>query len=257
MLFSVLGSGSKGNSLYIESGETAILIDAGFSGKVIEKRMAIHGKYLDDLNAIFLTHEHNDHIKGAGVLSRRCALPVHANYGTFKGSERTVKKLQKKVEFETGDICALQDLEIRSFRISHDTRDPVGYLISDGTHNIAYCTDTGKVSQLITNRLTGCDALVLEFNHDPEMLKNGSYPFPLQQRVRSSQGHLSNNDAATFLQSLVHENLQCVVLAHLSEMNNRPEIARKAAEAVLSSEGKRFLHVASQGSPTQLFDLQR
>jgi phosphoribosyl 1,2-cyclic phosphodiesterase len=256
MLFTVLGSGSKGNALYIESGKTSILVDAGFSGKELVARMAVHGKDPSDLNGIFLTHEHGDHIQGAGVLSRRYLLPVYANEGTFMGSEKTVKKLNRRIEFETGDICQLQDLSIRSFRISHDTSDPVGYLVSDGKRSVACCTDTGKVSKLICNRLSNCDALVLEFNHDPTMLRNGPYPDFLQQRVRSSQGHLANEDAANFLQSLVHDRLQHVVLAHLSETNNLPDIARTSAMQVLAPEQHKILCVARQNSPTELFDLQ-
>lgn len=255
MQFFVLGSGSKGNSLYIESGQTSILIDAGFSGKELVKRMALHGKQPNDLDGLFLSHEHGDHIKGAGVLSRRCQLPVYANSGTFQGSDKVVKKLHKRIEFETGSVTELQDLTIRSFRISHDTLDPVGYLISDGRFSVACCTDTGTVSQLIRMRLSNCDALILEFNHDPGMLKSGPYPFSLQQRVRSNQGHLANEDAADFLQSLVHDTLQYVVLAHLSETNNTPAIARKSAQRVLAPEHHSLLHVADQYEPTKLFDL--
>ncbi len=256
MRYSVLGSGSKGNSLYIESGSTSILIDAGFSGKELEKRLSVHGRELADLNGLFLTHEHGDHIQGAGVISRRCSLPVYANHGTFKGSEKAVKKLHKRVEFETGDSCELQDLVVRSFRISHDTRDPVGYLISDGKQSIACCTDTGKVSHLIANRLCECDALILEFNHDLTMLKNGPYPFSLQQRVRSSQGHLGNNDAAEFLQSVMHDKLQQVILAHLSETNNRADIALQSAASVVHPEQHSILYVASQDCPTKMFTLE-
>lgn len=255
MRYSVLGSGSKGNALYVESGKTSILIDAGFSGKEIEKRLAIHGKELSELKGLFLTHEHGDHIQGAGVISRRCSLPVYANHGTFKGSEKRVKKLHKRVEFETGSICELRDLEIRSFRISHDTLDPVGYIINDGKHSVACCTDTGNVTHLIANRLSNCDALILEFNHDLTMLKNGPYPFPLQQRVRSNQGHLANNDAAAFLKSLKHDKLQQVILAHLSETNNRADIALQSATSVLPSELHSILSVASQERPTEMFTL--
>ena len=255
MRYSVLGSGSKGNALYVESGKTSILIDAGFSGKELEKRLAVHGKELAKLKGIFLTHEHGDHIQGAGVISRRCSLPVYANHGTFKGSEKTVKKLHKRVEFETGSTCEVQDLEIRSFRISHDTLDPVGYLISDGKYSVACCTDTGNVTHLIANRLSNCDALILEFNHDLTMLKNGPYPFSLQQRVRSNQGHLANNDAAAFLKSLIHDKLQQVILAHLSETNNRADIALQSAISVLPSEHHSILSVAPQECPTEMFIL--
>ena len=253
MYFSVLGSGSKGNALYIESGQTAILIDAGFSGKEIARRLAIHGKEMDGLDGLFLTHEHGDHIQGAGVISRRCRLPVHANQGTFQGSDKKLGKLHKRVEFETGKAVQLQDMEVRSFRISHDTLDPVGYLVSDGKVSIACCTDTGKVSHLIASRLSGCDALVLEFNHDPVMLKQGPYPLFLQQRVRSSQGHLANEDAASFLKTLLHVKLQYLILAHLSETNNTAELAFKSASTVMKPEHPCRLHVAAQNVPTDLF----
>ncbi len=255
MYFSVLGSGSKGNSLYIESGGTSILIDAGFSGKEIAGRMAVLGKKLEDIDALFLTHEHGDHISGAGVISRRCRIPVHANEGTFRGSDKRVGKLHKRVEFETGTSVVLQDLEIRSFSISHDTLDPVGFLVSDGNVSLALCTDTGKVSHLVSRRLTGCDAVILEFNHDPQMLKLGPYPLSLQQRVRSSQGHLANGDAADFLQTLLHDNLQYIVLAHLSETNNTRNLALQSAAAVTHPQQRRRIHVAAQQSPSELFEL--
>ena len=255
MYFTVLGSGSRGNALYVESGGTSILIDAGFSGKEIAKRLAVHDKEMAELDGLFLTHEHNDHIQGAGVISRRCRLPVYANEGTFRGSDKKVGKLHKRVEFETGSIVDLQDLQVRSFSISHDTIDPVGYLISDGKVSIACCTDTGKVSHLVSRRLSGCDALVLEFNHDLMMLKNGPYPLSLQQRVRSSQGHLANDEAADFLQTLLHAKLRYVVLAHLSEMNNRPALAYESASAAMGNEFLVDIHVAAQKHPTNLFFL--
>jgi len=255
MNFSVLGSGSRGNSLYIESGQTSILIDAGFSGKELARRLAVHGKEPDELDGLFLTHEHSDHIQGAGVISRRCKLPVYANEGTFQGSDKKLGKLHKRVEFETGKVVELQDLEVRSFAISHDTLDPVGYLISDGRVSVACCTDTGKVSHLIARRLSSCDAVVLEFNHDPMMLKNGPYPLFLQQRVRSSQGHLANEEAAAFLQDLLHEKLRYVILAHLSEKNNRPELALKSAAAVMYDGHRCELYVAAQNNPTNLLAL--
>lgn len=255
MYFSVLGSGSKGNALYIESGKTSILIDAGFSGKELTKRLVLHGKEIAELDGLFLTHEHNDHIQGAGVISRRCRLPVFANEGTFRGSDKKLGKLHKRVEFETGSVIELQDLQVRSFAVSHDTNDPVGYLISDGKVSVACCTDTGKVSYLVSRRLNGCDALVLEFNHDLMMLKNGPYPLALQQRVRSGHGHLANNEAAVFLQTLLHPKLRYVVLAHLSEMNNRPVLAYESASAVMGDDYPVDLCVATQNRPTKLFFL--
>lgn len=257
MYFSVLGSGSKGNCLYIESAQTAILIDAGFSGKEISRRLAVHGKELENINGLFLTHEHGDHVQGAGVISRRCKIAVHANAGTFQGSDKKIAKVYKRVEFETGKPVQIQDLIVRSFRISHDTKDPVGFLVSDGKRSIACCTDTGKVSTLISSRLSGCNALVLEFNHDLKMLQKGPYPHSLKQRVRSSQGHLANGDAAEFLHSLLHDGLQHIVLAHLSETNNTPQLALKSVMPHLAPHYQKRLYVAAQQTPTPLFCLSK
>lgn len=233
MRFSVLGSGSRGNAVYVESGDTGILIDAGFSGKEVQARMKTIGRDLSTLRAICITHEHHDHISGAGVLSRRYRLPLYANEGTFSAGEKKFGKLFKRNEFSTGDTLEIGDLLVRSFRVSHDTEDPVGYIISNGTTSLGYCTDTGKVSHLMERRLSGCEAIILEFNHDLEMLRNGPYPLPLQQRVRSSRGHLSNEDGAAFLAKLVGGKLQLAVLAHLSEKNNTPELASYAARQII------------------------
>jgi phosphoribosyl 1,2-cyclic phosphodiesterase len=255
MQFSVLGSGSRGNSVYIETGRTAILIDDGFSGKDIIARMKAIGKDIQDLDAIFVTHEHNDHIGGVGVLSRRCRLPVYANQGTFRGGDGRLKELFKRCEFATGDTIEFQDFEIRSFRISHDTSDPVGYVIGNGQSRLGYCTDTGKVSHLMQQRLRNCNGLILEFNHDLKMLAEGPYPLPLQQRVRSSQGHLANGDAAGFLRELLHEGLEHVVLAHLSETNNLPDLAMNEARRIVPLESISRMIIARQDIPTGLLSL--
>lgn len=254
MRFSILGSGSKGNALYLESKDTGLLIDAGFSGKQISSRMAAIGLDIIKVKGICLTHEHNDHIIGAGVLSRRLKIPVLANSGTFAGAAAKIGKLHQRKEFATGEQFFFQDLEIRSFRTLHDTNDPVGYVISDGQHTLGYCTDTGKVTHLMAARLLQCDALILEFNHDLEMLKNGPYPLALQQRVRSSHGHLANVDAAEFLKQLLNDRLQYIVLAHLSETNNLPEIALRAAQQVVSGSRSKLI-LSSQHKPVPIIEL--
>lgn len=256
MRFSLLGSGSRGNSLYIESGQTAILIDAGFSGKEIAARLQTIDRDLHRLTAICLTHEHDDHIKGAGVLSRRCAIPALANAGTFQAGDSRLGKLHSRMEFATGDLISVGDLQLRSFAISHDTADPVGFVISDGKVQLGSCTDTGKVSHLIAQRLAGCDALILEFNHNLELLKNGPYPPSLQQRVRSSHGHLCNEDAAAFLGQLLSDQLDLVVLAHLSETNNTPLLAEHAARQVMpKGQSRTRLLVGAQDRATPLITL--
>jgi phosphoribosyl 1,2-cyclic phosphodiesterase len=239
MRFCVLGSGSKGNCTYVEAGETAILVDAGFSGREIERRLAGIGVDPARLSAILLTHEHGDHLRGVGVLSRRFRLPVHANPATFRAAGRDLDRLAAYGEFDTGTSFACRDLHIHPFSVSHDAADPVGFLIGDGRRALGYCTDTGVVSRLMAHRLAGCAALILESNHDPEMLRSGPYPLPLQQRVRSSTGHLANSTAADFLAGLLHDRLEHVVLAHISETNNRPELVEASVARVLAGSGPR------------------
>ncbi|CAG37335.1 MBL fold metallo-hydrolase [Desulfotalea psychrophila] len=255
MRFSVLGSGSRGNSVYIESGKTAILIDAGFSGKEIERRLAVIGRSTDCLRAICVTHEHRDHVGGVGVLARRCKMSVWANEGTLLGSEGIIKKIDNIREFETGDILQIGDLELRSFSVMHDSADPVGYIISNGEKTLGYCTDTGYATHLMAKRLSACDGLILEANHDPDLLRMGPYPLQLQQRVRSRQGHLANEESAQFLQDLCHEKLQCTVLAHLSETNNTPQHALRAVAPVAKAWPQMKLHVADQHQPLPMIDL--
>lgn len=256
MRFAVLGSGSRGNCVYVEHGRTAILIDGGFSGKEIAARLARIDRDIGDLTAICVTHEHHDHIVGVGVISRRCGIAVHANSGTFAGASKHLGKVHRHSEFATGDIFAIQDLQIHSFPISHDTADPVGFIVSCGTTHLGYCTDTGKVTQLMRVRLARCHGQILEFNHNLEMLKNGPYPLPLQQRIRSAQGHLVNEDAAELLRELHHPQLRYVVLAHLSETNNTPDLAMAAAcRSLPEGSGDCELIVARQDLPSPLLTL--
>jgi phosphoribosyl 1,2-cyclic phosphodiesterase len=254
MNFCVLGSGSKGNCTLIESGSTTILIDAGFSGKEIRRRLGLINRSLEDLTAILVTHEHGDHINGVGVLSRRCGLPVYANVATHRAAESKVKKLHQRLEFETGTGFVFDDLDIHPFRISHDTADPVGFLVADKDSSMAYCTDTGKVTTLIRQRLRHCQALVLEANYDPKMLMDGPYPMHIKQRVRSNQGHLANGDTARFLADMAASPLRHAVLAHLSETNNLPELAQARVRREIEHLRSDFsLELARQDRPTRLF----
>lgn len=255
MRFSVLGSGSRGNSVYIESGETAILIDAGFSGKELQKRLDSIGRSLSQVDALCITHEHNDHICGAGVISRRHKIPIYINEGTLEAGCKKMGRLYEIRTFVTGESLEIGEFLIRSFRISHDTADPVGFVVSNGRRSLGYCTDTGKTSHLIAQRLTTCNAVILEFNHDLQMLKLGPYPLPLQQRVRSSRGHLSNDDAGEFLSLLMGGTVREVVLAHLSEKNNSVELATQVAEESIRQYPAVNLHIAKQDTPMPLLDL--
>lgn len=253
--FSVLGSGSKGNAVYVESNETALLIDCGFSGKEVGARLHSIGKTLASIEGILVTHEHNDHIAGVGVVARKCKIPVYANEGTLKGGEKKLGKIAQPKIFDTGTSFAIKDITVKPFRISHDTQDPVGYVLEAGDVRLGYCTDTGKATHLMAQRLKGCHGLVLEFNHDLEMLKNGPYPLMVQQRVKSSHGHLSNDDATSFFNDIYHDQLQHVVLAHLSEANNLPQFAISGIESDRTRYQSTNFEIARQDCPTSLITL--
>ncbi|HHB76951.1 MAG TPA: MBL fold metallo-hydrolase [Desulfobulbus sp.] len=228
MKFCVLGSGSRGNCTYVETEKSAILIDAGFSGKEIARRLAVINRFPARLRAIVVTHEHNDHIAGVGVLSRRFHLPVYANIGTFRAAEKKLGKVCEFREFSIGVTFPFDDFAIHPFAVSHDTADPVGFVVRSEGRSLGYCTDTGRITKLMEYHLGGCHGLILEANYDPQMLQDGPYPLPLKQRVRSNMGHLANGDAACFVRSLVKGPLQSLVLAHLSETNNHPDLAIQA-----------------------------
>lgn len=234
MRFCVLGSGSKGNATYVEASGKALLIDNGFSGVEIERRLASIGARAEMLRGILLTHEHGDHIRGAAILARKYKIGLYANQGTIDRAAKILGQVPALHEFSTGSSFQLADFLVHPFSVSHDTADPVGFVIQNGVCSLGYCTDTGMVSRLIHHRLAGCNGLVLECNHDPDMLKNGPYPIALQQRVGSRQGHLANEEAAGFIVDLLHEGLQHVVLAHISETNNDPELAYETVLSALS-----------------------
>ncbi|MDD5759476.1 MAG: MBL fold metallo-hydrolase [Desulfobulbaceae bacterium] len=253
MRFCVLGSGSKGNCTYVESHGVGLLIDAGFSGVEIGRRLARVGVVIEQVRAILVTHEHGDHVSGVGVLSRKYHLPVYANAATQLAAGAYLEKLHTFIPFETGSSFTLSPFTIHPFAISHDTADPVGFTLDDGQHSLGYCTDTGMVSRLIHHRLHRCQALVLECNHDLEMLKNGPYPMALQQRIRSKNGHLANPDSLAFLESLLHDGLRHVVLAHISQSNNCYDLVRQ--EVLRRTITGPTISLAIQGSPGELIDL--
>jgi phosphoribosyl 1,2-cyclic phosphodiesterase len=253
--FSVLGSGSKGNCTLVEAGSTRLLIDNGFSGKEIVSRLSTLGIAPETLTAIIVTHEHDDHVKGVGVLARRLNLPVYATEATHRVAEPRVGVVPLRREFTAGEPFAIEGLRVHPFSVSHDSADPVGFVVSDGSGSLGYCTDTGKITQLIRHHLRHCQALVLEANHDVQMLKDGPYPLPLQQRVLSSRGHLANSDSLVFAAQLAEERLRLVVLAHLSEINNHPDLVlREARQRLPGVETLRVL-LAGQGQVSPLLEI--
>ena len=253
----VLGSGSKGNCTYIESGSTRILIDAGFSGKEIERRLAAIGRCAEALTAILVTHEHNDHIAGVGVLSRRYGLPVFINNGTYQAAHRKLGKLTMLHPFTTGEVVAVNELQIHPFSIVHDAADPVGFVIRTSNYCVGYCTDTGQITKLINYHLQSCSTLILEANHDPQMLRNGPYPMALKQRIQSKNGHLANGDAVEFASCLAQGVLQDLVLAHISETNNHPDLVLAEAEKAFFGCIDVEVHLARQDHPGPLISVKK
>ena len=228
----LLASGSKGNSVFVESGETRLLIDSGLAATELVARLAAVGVDAAALNAILITHEHNDHVRGVGILARRMKIPVVASYPTAREIAPLLRKVDV-VEFETGHSFSFRDLLIDPFPVTHDAVDPVGFLIEGSEGMAGIATDFGVATRLVQEKLKRCRSLVLEFNHDEEMLLNGPYPWYLKQRIKSRHGHLSNNDSRTLLSDLLHDGLESLFLAHLSEVNNHPDVAHREARSVL------------------------
>jgi len=243
MRFSILGSGSGGNACYIETAYARILVDAGLSSRELMRRLKMISVKPEDLGAILITHEHADHIKGAGPLARRLDIPVYMNAPTMKRGLKVLGNISKPVPVCTGQMFMVNDLCIETFTKCHDAADPMGVVISSNGVKLGLATDLGRATRLVEDRLRECDALVLEFNHDPKMLEEGPYPWELKQRVKSNDGHLSNRQAADLLAAVSHKGLRTVVLAHLSKVNNHPETACKEAMDALEKCGLEHIKV--------------
>jgi phosphoribosyl 1,2-cyclic phosphodiesterase len=230
-------SGSSGNSVYIGTDYTHLLIDAGVSGKTIQEGLSninVEGEMLD---GIFVTHEHSDHIKGVGVLSRRFDLPVYATEGTWNAMESGLGKIARKNKkvIYSGEKLELNDLVISPFNIPHDAAEPVGYSVMAGEMTVA--TDLGNISDSVKNGIADSDILLLEANHDIDMLKRGPYPYSLKQRILGEFGHLANENAGKVLSEMMTTRLKHVFLGHLSSENNTPSLAYKSVESILYGNG--------------------
>ncbi len=257
MRLSVLASGSSGNACYIESDNASVLVDAGLSGREIERRLECIDRSAANLDAIVVTHEHSDHIKGAGILSRRYDLPLYINQKTLDSGLKILGKLPRTEILQTGETIKIKDINVETFTKCHDAADPVGLVLSRNGTRIGVITDLGKSTRLVEDRLRGCQALVIEFNHDPEMLENGPYPLHLKQRIKGNDGHLSNEQAGDLIKTVSNNNLKKVVLAHMSEQNNHPDIARNQVTDVLHDCGldQTDVFISLQDEPGPLIDL--
>ena len=235
MKICLLASGSKGNSILVESGKTRLLIDAGLSARELRKRLDSLGVEAESLDALLITHEHGDHVRGLGPLVRQLDLPVYLQTDLARKLP-DVGKPECVREFVDGEEFTIKDLTIRPFAVTHDCLAPVGFTLDGELGKVGVATDLGVVTRLVTECLQDCRALVLETNHDEELLRDGPYPWKLKQRVRSNHGHLSNNAAGNLLQSLLWSGLETVFLGHLSETNNRPDLAVETVSAVLERQ---------------------
>jgi len=241
---SVLASGSRGNSAIVRSSNTSILVDAGISCRETFKRMKAAGDDPRSISAIVITHEHSDHIYGLLVLAKRLNVPIFMTGATHAAWAKTMRdddgvrpELAKLEVFSPGRGFQIGDIAVMPFTIPHDAADPVGFTFKAEGVKVGFATDLGYIPASVRDHLRCCDLLMIESNHDVEMLRVGPYPWSVKQRVMSRVGHLSNHTLADFFSSDYDGGAAYVVLAHLSEQNNHPEIARREAEKALSHRG--------------------
>ena len=251
----MLASGSSGNCALLATNRTRILVDAGLSFKALARRLELVGEQVDGLNAVVVTHEHSDHIGGLARLARRLRIPVYLTKLTAPAVdwEQDMPALEC---FQSGASFAVGDIEVESFGIPHDAIDPVGFCFHAEGFKIALATDLGYITESVKFHLRRCDLLLLEANHDLEMLKVGPYPWAVKQRVMSRVGHLSNDTMSDFLLRDFDGFPSRLILGHLSESNNHPEIVRLVATQALERRGLETpLEIASQSRPTEVHRL--
>jgi phosphoribosyl 1,2-cyclic phosphodiesterase len=251
MRFASLGSGSRGNSLIVDAGGTRLLLDCGFSARSVEARLARLSILPEEIDGILLTHEHSDHIAGVFRFSGRFGIPVYMTHGTHAAmpppapadSPAECRLIDGQTRFSVGGV------EVTPFPVPHDAREPVQFVVSDGLHRLGVLTDCGTITPHATAMLQGCHALVLECNHDPDLLAASSYPAMLKRRIAGDFGHLGNAQAASLLRQIDTAALRHIVAAHLSQQNNRPDLARKALAQALDCR-EDWIAVASQEDGT-------
>lgn len=237
--FSPLFSGSSGNAIYVGCGNTHLLVDAGLSGARVAQALGDVGVDPRSLAGILVTHEHSDHIRGVGILSRKFDLPVYATPGTWAGMEGKLGAISEKNRrtIETETHFFLGDVDIVAFPTPHDALEPCGFRFENGAARFALATDIGCVRDGWLKHVSGADAVLLESNYDPDMLQAGPYPYDLKKRILSRRGHLSNDDAGTTAARLIRDGARQIVLGHLSKENNFPELALRCTELALQEAG--------------------
>jgi phosphoribosyl 1,2-cyclic phosphodiesterase len=245
--FASLGSGSQGNALVAEAGRTRLMLDCGFTIQETEARLARAGLAPADLAAIIVTHEHGDHADGVFPFARRHGVPVWMTYGTLaalRDAGVAVENCPIRLVDAAGAF-SVGDLLVQPFTVPHDAREPVQYVLSDGASRLGVLTDVGRATPHIEAHLSGCDALVLECNYDPDMLEGGPYPPSLKSRIASRLGHLDNATSGAILAALDRSRLKHVIAAHLSQTNNTPALARAALAAAIACKPE-WISVATQ-----------
>lgn len=260
--FCAIASGSSGNSIFVATQYTNVLIDAGLSGKRITEALTSFNIAGNTIDALFITHEHTDHIKGAGVLSRKFDIPIYATWGTWEAMENQIGKIaekNKRFVYEE-EYCVINDICMCPFALPHDAAEPVGYSIETENHKMTIATDLGHVTENIKQKLYGSEIVLLEANHDEKMVKNGCYPEYLKKRILGEKGHISNHTAGNLLCDIMSEKLKYVFLGHLSQENNRPDLAYQTVQNILQKNhiesGKHFqLDMASRQNISRMIEL--
>lgn len=248
----VLSSGSKGNTTYIETQTTKILIDIGNTCKYITEKLSTIGVTLGEINAILITHTHTDHIKGLKTFTNNYSAPIYI-------TEKMHPKIPyvKQYKYIESSFITIRDIKINIIKTSHDAEDSVGYIINNNDKSIVYITDTGYINKKYHPMLSNRDIYIMESNHDVEMLNNGPYPFPLRQRILSDKGHLSNHDSAKYIGDFIGPKTTNIVLAHLSHENNTPELAKETLLAKLQELNMTQIHIdiALQDQETEIIQV--
>jgi phosphoribosyl 1,2-cyclic phosphodiesterase len=256
--FSVLASGSTGNAFYIESEQERLLVDAGLSGKQLDRLFQEIKIDPSKLSSILVTHEHSDHIKGLGVFARKYKLPIYANAKTWQAMEKSIGNLSvdQKFHFNLEEIKTFGDIDVESFGVSHDAAEPMFYTFHHQGKKVALVTDLGYVSERIKKIVESADAYIFEANHDVGMLRMGRYPWNVKRRILGDSGHISNEDCGLALADIVDNNTQRIYLAHLSLDNNMRDLARMSVNNVLQERGISLeLMDTYHDKPTALFEV--
>ncbi|WP_284140635.1 MULTISPECIES: MBL fold metallo-hydrolase [unclassified Virgibacillus] len=256
--FSVLASGSSGNAFYIESNKTRLLVDAGLSGKQMDRLFSQVEVDPSQLNGILVTHEHSDHIKGLGIVARKYNLPIYANEKTWKAMEHSIGKLSldQKFIFDMETVKTFGDMDVESFGVSHDAAEPMFYVFHHNGSKVAIVTDLGYVSDRIKKTVSDADAYIFEANHDVEMLRMGRYPWNVKRRILGDSGHVSNEDCGLALSDIISNRTKRIYLAHLSQDNNMKDLARMSVDNVLQERGIEIeLHDTDPQQATTLYEV--